>query len=225
MRMVVLSLILVATASAQHFDQTDCQVNETEATAVFGPPHAAPILTSAPYSADEVQEHSQTYGASGPTRVVIGHFGRDTQGRTRTQESYKWAPIRLAEILDPIKGVAYLLDDQKKIAHRMLLAPALATQAPATEDPRTTIESLGTQTIEGVVTQGIRKIFRSSHNLTIETWESPEFKITLLTRSSNGYSTMLTNLSRDPDPALFLPPPAYTVVDETKPFPMTIQLQ
>jgi hypothetical protein len=117
------------------------------------------------------------------------------------------------------------LDDQKKIAHRMLLAPALATQAPATEYPRTTIVSLGSQTIEGVMTEGVRKTFPGSPDLTIETWESPELKITLLTRSSNGYSTMLTNLSPGPDPALFLPPPAYTVVDETKPFQMTGQLQ
>jgi hypothetical protein len=218
MRTVALSFILVATASAQNFAQTDWKANESEAAAVFGPPHRAPILTGEPYSADEVQEH-------GPTSVFIGHCARDAQGRTRTQQSYKWPPIRLTEILDPVAGVAYLLDDQKKIAHRMRLAPALAAQAPATEDPQATIESLGSQPLEGVMTEGTRKIFRSSHGLTIDTWESPELKITLLTKSSNGYSIRLTNLSRQPDPALFQPPPAYKVVNETKPFPMTVQLQ
>ena len=138
--------------------------------------------------------------------VLLSAIARDAQGRTRTQQSYKWPPIRLAEILDPVAGVAYLLDDQKKIAHRMPLAPALAAQAPVAEDPQTTIQSFGSQLLEGVMTEGIRKIFRSSHGLTIETWESPELKIALLAKSSNGYSTRLTNLSRQRDPALFQPP-------------------
>jgi hypothetical protein len=222
MRLVTVSLILVATASAQQFDSSEWKVNETGGTAVFGPPHAAPILIGEPYSADEVQEHTPPDGASGRTSAVIGHAARDYQGRTRTEQGYKWPPVSLTEIIDPVAGVAYLLDDQKKVAHRMLLAPALTANPPPTEDSGTTIESLGNQTIQGVIAEGVRKI---SRDLIIESWESRELKITLLVKSSNGYSTMLTNLSREPDPALFLPPPAYAVVDEKDPFPMTVQFQ
>jgi hypothetical protein len=60
--------------------------------------------------------------------------------------------------------------------------------------------------------------------LTVETWESGELKLTLLTKSSNGYTTRLTNLSRNqPDAALFRPPSDYTVIDENAPFPMAVR--
>ena len=144
------------------------------------------------------------------------------------ERAYKPAPIWLTEIFDPVAGVAYLLDDQKKVAHRMSLPPAPAAAAsPA--NPRATIEKLDSQTIEGVLAEGKRTVFEIPGNtprpaLTIETWESPELKLTLLTKSSNGYTTMLTSLKRnEPDSALFRPPSDYTVVDESAPFPMAIQ--
>ncbi len=220
MRLVALSLMLVATTSAQHFAETEWKVNEGEGAAVFGPAHATPILTGEPYSADEVQEHTPPDGTSGPISAVIGHSARDAQGRTRTEQGYKWPPISLTEIIDPVAGVAYLLDDQKKIAHRMLLTPA--TTPEQFQAPRATGEPLGSQTIESVIAEGRRE---RAGGLTIETWESPELQITLLTKSSNGYTTRLIHLSRDPDPALFQPPAGYRVVDEKDPFPMTIQFQ
>ena len=76
------------------------------------------------------------------------------------ERAYKPAPIWLTEIFDPVAGVAYLLDDQKKIAHRMPLPPAAATTAsPA--NSRATIEKLGSQTIEGVLVEGKRTVFGS----------------------------------------------------------------
>ena len=110
------------------------------------------------------------------------------------ERAYKPAPIWLTEIFDPVAGVAYLLDDQKKVAHRMPLPPAAASTAS-----------------------------QPAPNLTIETWESPELKLTLVTKSSNGYTGRLTNLSRNlPDSALFRPPSDYKVVDESAPFPMAV---
>jgi hypothetical protein len=144
------------------------------------------------------------------------------------ERAYKPAPVWLTEIFDPVAGVAYLLDDQKRVAHRMPLPPAPATTAsPA--NPNATIEKLDSQTIEGVLAEGKRTVFGSPAgsgraNLTIESWESPELKLTLLTKSSNGYTGRLTNLSRkQPDSALFRPPSDYSVVDESAPFPMEIQ--
>lgn len=231
MRTIGLCLILVTAASAQRFSSSSWNVKDHEVTAIFGPPKTAPILTGAPYSADEVQEYRPPDGRSDARIGVIGHFARDSQGRTRMARAYKPAPIWLTEIFDPVAGVAYLLDDQKKIAHRMPLPPAPAASPPAAEDPRTTIEKLGSQQLEGVLAEGIRREFRKSGTsgppvMTVETWESPELKLTLLIKSSNGYTSRLTNVNRsEPSPSLFQPPHDYSVVDDLGPFPMAVQFQ
>ena len=231
MRPIGLCLIFATAASAQSFSSSSWNVKDHVVTATFGPPKSAPILTGAPYTADEVQEYNPPSNTSSPRIAVIGHFARDSQGRTRTERAYKPAPIWLTEIFDPAAGVAYLLDDRKKIAHRMPLPPAQSAIAPPAADSRMTLEKLGTQQIEGVLVEGTRKEFRGPGSSgpvvqTVETWESPELKLTILLKSSNGYTNRLTNLSRsEPSPSLFQPPPGYTVVDDNSPFPMTVQFQ
>ncbi|MGO9261584.1 MAG: hypothetical protein ACLQU1_35565 [Bryobacteraceae bacterium] len=163
----------------------------------------AAAVTGAPYSADQVQEHTGTTGT-----YAIGHFFRDSEGRTRTESALKSSPAWRIEILDPVAGVAYVLDDKNKVAHRTRTqATAPRRYAP----PHATIENLGTQVIEGVLAEGTRT---STPALIIETWDSVELKVNMLTKSSNGYTSKLVNLRRaDPDPALFRPPADYTVVD------------
>jgi hypothetical protein len=115
------------------------------------------------------------------------------------------------------------------VAHRMPLSPAPAATTPPTV-PRTTIEILVSQRFEGVAAEGTRTVYLGRTDsdpraLTVERWESPELKITLATKSSNGYGTELAHLSRtEPDPALFQPPSAYRIVDEKDRFPMVIQV-
>ena len=164
----------------------------------------AEAVTGAPYSADQVQEHIGTTGT-----YVIGHFFRDSDGRTRTESALKSSPAWRIEILDPVAGVAYVLDDKNKAAHRTRTqATAPRRYAP----PHATVENLGTQVIEGVLAEGPRT---STSALTIETWDSVELKVNMLTKSSNGYTSKLINLKRaDPDPALFRPPADYTAVDQ-----------
>jgi hypothetical protein len=230
MKVVGICLALVAIAPAQQFASSSWNVKAGEVTAVFGPPRPAPILTGAPYSADEVQDCTPPDGNSSPRSNIIGHFARDAQGRTRIERAYKPAPIWLTEIFDPVAGVAFILDDQNRIAHRMSLPPPAAATAPPA-NPRATIERLDNQSIEGFMAEGTRTEFGGPLDtgrpaLTLETWESPELKLTLLTRSSNGYISRLTNLSRtEPDAALFRPSSGYTVVDEKNPFPLTVQFQ
>jgi hypothetical protein len=145
------------------------------------------------------------------------------------ERAYKPAPIWLTEIFDPVGGVAYLLDDQKKVAHRMPLPPAAGMAVSLPAAPNATIEKLGSQQVEGVLAEGTRTVFRGPAgsgrpNLTVESWESGELKLTLLTESSNGYTTRMTNLSRNqPDAALFRPPSDYAVIDESGPFPMAVR--
>jgi hypothetical protein len=176
-------------------------------------------VTAAPYSADQWQEYAPG-GTVPPRGGIIGHFARDSQGRTGSSVAYKAAPYWLTEIFDPVAGVALLLDDQAKVAHRMAVQPAPDPQQPPAARSGVTSQPLGTQLIDGVTAEGTRV----SSVLTIETWKSPELQVDLVRRSSNGYSSRLINLSRtEPDPALFRSPADYRVVDETAPFPMTIR--
>ena len=232
-------VIFMGTAPAQEFASLSWSVRGNEASIVFGTPRATPSVTGAPYSANQVQEYTQTLadGTSTTKSSVIGHFFRDSQGRTRMERAYKPAPIWLTQIFDPVAGFGYVLDEQNKVAHRMALQPSSAARPAPTGQgamqPQVTYERLGKQTIEGIMVEGTRTTrtlpagaARSGlpTTFTIETWDSLELKVTVLTRSSNGYTSRLTNLSRgEPDPARFQPPADYAVVDDKDSFTMTVK--
>jgi len=109
---------------------------------------------------------------------------------------------------------------------------AVLTGAPrAAQAIRPTTEDLGSQTIDGVLVAGTRTTFTIPVGMegndrplvnTTETWISPDLKITILminTSPTSGVQTFrIDNLSRTPDPSLFMPPADYTVVDETGTF-------
>jgi hypothetical protein len=118
-------------------------------------------------------------------------------------------------------------------ARRLQLLPALvpAQSGPVPQDqtsgPQFSHESLGTQTIEGVLAEGSRTTVTYPMGAigndrpittTSETWNSPELKMVVLSKNSdprNGESTTrLTNISRaEPDASLFQVPPDYEVID------------
>ena len=92
-------------------------------------------VTGAPFSADQMQ--TSPYKAE---PYVIGHFYRDSSGRTRTEQALITAGWAI-NIVDPVRGVAWSLDVESKIAHRK---PATAK---ALGIPPNIVEQLGSLTI------------------------------------------------------------------------------
>ncbi len=232
------SALFIGAATMPKFPSLSMNVGVHEATIVFGPPRAMPSVTGAAYSADEVLEYKKTLpdGTHTTQSSVIGYLSRDSQGRTRVKQVWKAAPIWTTEIFDPVEGFAYILDEQQKIVHRMAIRPPQPQPVANRQGaalPQTTTEKLGTQTIEGVIAEGTRTtttvpMGANGHSTTFtdETWDSQELEVTVLTRSSNGYTDRLTNLSRvEPDPMQFQPPAHYTVIDDKDSFTMTVKFR
>ena len=93
-------------------------------------------VTGAPYSAQQVDEHTQTL-ADGTNivqqpRTVMMY--RDGQGRTRTERPGLFGPNQqsgpvVIEIKDPVAGYQYILDSEAHVAHRVVLTkPNVANQ-------------------------------------------------------------------------------------------------
>lgn len=161
------------------------------------------------------------------------------------------------EVNDPLSGVHYTLDERRHTATRfsfptalpahmsdsaairptklLALSPGQAiaqvqsapSHAAQSQKPQISRESLGTQTIEGILVEGTRTTVvhpvgsvDNDRPITAiqETWTSPELKVTVLEKDSDpryGESTIrLANISRaEPDAALFQVPPDYQIID------------
>jgi hypothetical protein len=106
----------------------------------------------------------------------------------------------------------------------------------ALERPQMSTEDLGTQTIDGVLVYGTRRTTvipaggRQGNDrpmtTTSDSWYSKDLRLTVLSTNFNpasGTSTnKIANLSTaEPDPALFMVPTDYTMVDETESFTIT----
>jgi hypothetical protein len=101
--------------------------------------------------------------------------------------------------------------------------------------PQISQEALGTKTLDGIVVEGSRTTtvypIGSANNdapfsTTVETWRSPDLSLVLLMTnddpSTGVIASKIVNLNtQEPDPALFVPPPDYTIVDETGSFTIT----
>ena len=99
---------------------------------------------------------------------------------------------------------------------------------PRPNRPTSTHEKLGEQTIEGVVADGTRSsttwpVGSQGNDRpitdTTEAWYSRELKESVLSKRNSPqfgeYVMKLINISRaEPDAALFLPPPDYTMVED-----------
>jgi hypothetical protein len=112
-----------------------------------------------------------------------------------------------------------------------LPAQSTSTSQAQTPRPQFSRESLGTQTIEGVLAEGSRTTVTypigavgndRPITTTMETWTSPELKMVVVSKNSDPRSgestTRLTNMSRsEPDPSLFQIPADYEIIEPPTP--------
>ena len=208
-----------------------------------------------PYSADQVTERVQTLadGMCITQTMQTTKFYRDSAGRTRTEHVFTPPPgavmavgPNFIQIADPVAGYRYMLDPRTQTARRSAFAPAMQrpnmvaaakpalpanAAATAATRPDRSRESLGTQTIEGVLAEGTRTTttfpegsMGNDRPITTvtEIWMSPDLKTMVLSKSSDprygDSTTKLTNIvTAEPDPALFQVPAEYPIVDEPAP--------
>ena len=114
----------------------------------------------------------------------------------------------------------------------MMVPPPGSSQGGPPMQPRFSHESIGSQSIDGVMAEGTRNTTTfpvgmmgndREFSTVSESWMSPELKIQILSKNHdprNGESTFrIQNLSRTPpDLLLFMVPPDYVVVDEAGAF-------
>ena len=214
----------------------------------FGGMHGGKVVTGAPFTATAVGESNRTL-ADG-TKIfqkVQSTVYRDAQGRVRKETTLpaigplaaSGSPKSLVFIHDPVSGTGYVLDVNQKIAHKLPQHPQRNDAKNADSDAarkgwaghsgeaNLVKESLGSQTINGVVAEGTRytRTIPAGHMgndkpviIVNEEWYSPDLQMIVQSKRSDpfvGESTYnVTNIQRTaPNAALFAVPPDYTVKD------------
>jgi len=189
-------------------------------------------VTGQPYSAQVTFKHSQTLQDGNQTNTAMVY--RDSQGRTRVEETRpakSGTTEQIIRITDPTARVSYVLDPAKKTARRFMLPPPRATnfqQRPrAGSNPNVSTQSLGSQTIDGLLAQGTQvtrtiPAGQMGNNGPIQVvntrWYSTDLSIDLSASTTDplhgNSSTTLADLSREePAGTLFQVPSDYTVVN------------
>ncbi len=136
---VIAAAALVCAVAAQNMVSMRNGPGEMSATFRAGG-FAGPVIAGAPYSAEQISEHTQTL--SDGTHIVQPQrrhetMYRDSSGRTRVERPFLFMPgmsgndsgVILIEIRDPVAGYSYTLDTVNKVAHRAKLLPAGAARA------------------------------------------------------------------------------------------------
>jgi hypothetical protein len=206
------------------------------------------VVKGAPFSAVGSSQMTQTLAdgthISHTTTVTVY---RDSQGRVRHELTLSGIgplqasgqPTKLVTISDPVAGARYLLNPDKKVAHKMGMGGGGKGQGrggpggprnfergqngPGAANAQT--ESLGTQTISGVKAEGTRVTrtipagqIGNDKPLVIvfERWYSPDLQMLVMSKRSDprfGETTFtLSNVqTKEPDAALFQVPSDYTV--------------
>ncbi len=174
------------------------------------------------FASEKKKREAQEKLLARPSKEVPDNSEFKINGQTVTKAEFEAAMEKKRQALEeslarPRKETP---DDSELIKKKLE-----ALQSGNTGPGQKKIESLGTQTIEGVTAEGRREILtipagEIGNTLPIEvvdeTWYSPELQITVMTRHRDprsGENTYrLTNISRsEPDRSLFEVPADYTV--------------
>jgi hypothetical protein len=190
-------------------------------------PYPTSMLRADPYaratvafSAEQVGESVRTLpdGTHVTNSQSLQLIFRDSLGRTRTERPMFGSSNpnqpkmpTIVQILDPVAGVAYLLDTQGKVAHRVTLPPPPAGTTPVRQampppqnqtyvvsstrvmsnGAQAKTEYLGKQVLEGVEVEGERDTLVSPAGsqgadqpttTVTETWRSRELDTAVLTK-------------------------------------------
>jgi len=214
--------------------------------------HGGKVVTGAPFTASATSETTQTLqDGSVIHRTSQVTMYRDSQGRSRHEATFtgvgplaaSGTPKTMVAISDPVAGVHIMLDAQQKIAHKMLFrARGGASSANAQSSSTFTAkmqareeqeeasgllkkESLGTQTMNGMVVEGTRitHVIPAGQigndkplQVVSERWYSPDLQIVMKsTRTDPRFGTTtytVTSIQRsEPAATLFTVPSDYTV--------------
>jgi hypothetical protein len=210
--------------------------------------HGGKVVKGAPFSATSTSTTTQTLqDGTGINRTANGAVYRDTEGRSRREVAFTGVgPLaatggthKMVSIFDPVAGAHYMLNPDKKVAHKMTLpanggnadkAAAFEQKMQARQQQEEAsgalkVESLGTQMVNGVNAQGTRtthtiaagEIGNSAPiQVVSEHWYSPDLQtVVKSTRTDPRYGTTtfsLTNIQKaEPAAALFTVPADYAV--------------
>lgn len=132
--------VVSATSKLDSYGAESYQVS----LAFKGSPADVQAITGAPYSAEVVSEGWQMLpdGTRSEQNRLLSREYRDQQGRTRSERKIYLGPNApespfIVEITDFLAGYRYLLDPEKKIAHRSALIQAGSAKEPPPPGHRT----------------------------------------------------------------------------------------
>ncbi len=205
-------------------------------------------VKGAPYSAVTEIEMVQTLAdGSRIVRKTTANVYRDGEGRTRREQTLQnigplaasgsegGSPPPMVFINDPVTGVNYMLDTQKRIARKMPFRAGGPPQAPPQslkrESAEAKTESLGKQTIEGIEAEGTRTTItipagqignERALDVVSERWYSAALQEVVLSKYRDPrlgeHTYRLKSINRsEPAHSLFEPPADYTI-SEDRPF-------
>lgn len=239
---------------------------ESVFTFISAPGMNTPAITRAPYLVKTISATFRLLPegtrSTQSAETTMANYG-DSMGRSRVDGEqgglWTFAPntaavqqqrVILPDIKDPVAGYRYILDPVHQTAHRLVIttrrvnpaqpAPTSVLRTPPPQKlangTTNTFENLGLQTINGLLTQGLRTTTitpaRSpqDHPTTTvgEMWSSVQYPA-VLRSTSTGPNFETTTTAKEvsqsePDPALFQVPRDYKIVDEEGTFSITFQL-
>jgi hypothetical protein len=218
--------------------------------------HGGKLVKGAPFSATTTSTTQQTLqDGSTINRTANGAVYRDSEGRSRREVTFTGVgPLattggshKMVAILDPVAGAHYMLNPDKKVAHKMTLpakgaAAGTADKAQAFEQKMQArqqqeeasgalkVESLGTQMVNGVNAQGTRTTHTiaageignsAAIQIVSERWYSPDLQtVVKSTRTDPRFGTTtfsLSNIQKAEPAATLFAVPADYTVKEGAP--------